>query len=150
MGNDESLRASVQVAREFLGLPGLASAPAVTEGLTGRVRDAFNGGKRTVPAGYLDAQTERALLEQRAYQKRKVLGGLRQRALFQLVPAAAGAAPLVTYLPADVGPKLPMFARFRVRMVVRVHLPLDQYEQGSMALETLALARLVAAPKRPS
>jgi hypothetical protein len=27
-------------------------------------------------------------------------------------------------------------------------LPLDQYEQGSLALETLALARLVTAPRR--
>ena len=150
IGNDEGLRATVEVAKEFLKLPGLSSSPAVTEGLTGRVRDAFNGGKRSVPAGYLDAQTERALLEQRFYQKRRVLGGPRQRALFQFLPASSGAKVHVVYLPDDVGMKLPMYARFKVRMIARVQLPLDQYEQGTLALEALALARLVTSPKRPS
>jgi hypothetical protein len=34
------------------------------------------------------------------------------------------------------------------RMIARVHLPLDQYEQNAPALETLALARLCAPLKR--
>lgn len=145
-GSDEQLRASLEIARGFLGMPGLSSAPAVAEGLTARVRDAFNQGKRTVQPGYLDVQTERALVEQRCYQHRKVLGGRRQRALFHFTPA--GAAPMVTYLPDAVAERLPISARFKVRMIARVHVSLDDYEQGPLALETLALARLVTLPRR--
>ena len=149
IANDENLRASVEVAKDFLKLPGLASSPAVAEGLTTRVRDAFNQGKRAVPSGYLEAQTERALLEQRAYQRRSVLGSRRLRGLFHF-PAAAGQqpAPTVTYLPDAIAAKLPMYQRFKARLIVRVHLPIDQYESGPMAFEALALARLVPPPKK--
>src|SRR5262249_28317971 len=67
-GNDENLRASIEVAKEFLKLPGLSSSPAVAEGLTTRVRDAWNQGKRAVQPGYLDAQNERWIVEQRQQQ----------------------------------------------------------------------------------
>jgi hypothetical protein len=145
-GNDENLRATIEVAKEFLKLPGLSSSPQVADGLTGRVRDAFNAAKRQVPPGYLDTQTERALVDQRHYQKRKVLGGVRQRALFSF-GAGSSSTPLCAYLPEDAAAKLPLFARFKARMVVRVHPPLDQHEQGP-ALEVLALARVCAVPKR--
>jgi len=151
-GNDENLRAAVEIAKEFLKLPGLSSSPAVAEGLTSRVREAFNGAKRTVQPGYLDAQTERALIEQRAYQHRTVLGGRWQRALFHFGSEGGGKAgqgALVAYLPDDAAPKLPLYARFRVRMIARVHLPIDPNEQGA-ALETLALARLCKPLARPS
>jgi hypothetical protein len=149
-GNDESLRASIEVAKEFLKLPGLSSSPAVAEGLSTRVRDAWNQGKRAVQPGYLDAQAERALVEQRLYQHRVVLGGKRQRALFQLqeAPGKPGsAAPLVAYLPDTVGPRLPMHTRFRARMIARVHPPLDPYETSPVALEVLALGRLCPPPR---
>ena len=149
-GNDESLRASLAVARDFLAMPGLSSSPAVADGLTARVREAFNQGKRAVAPGYLDAQTERALVEQRFYQHRKVLGGRRQRALLHVFDGGSSvkATPFVTYLPEAVADRLPVSPRFKVRVVARVHLPLDQYEQGSLALEVLALARLVTPPRR--
>jgi hypothetical protein len=156
VGNDENLRASVEVAKDFLRQPNLACAPAVAEGLTTRVKEAWGQGKRAVPAGYLDAQTERALLEQRAYQRRRVLGGRRLRALFTVPPpVGAGAAPppaspIVTYLPEDAADKLPLFPRIKVRIVARVHPPLDHYEQSSFAFEALALARLSPPFKRAS
>lgn len=150
LGNDESLRGSVEVAKEFLKLSGLSTSPAVTEGLTNRVREAWNGGKRAVPPGYLDAQVERALLEQRAYQRRSVLGGKRLRALFHFASPPQGVTPPPVYLPVDVAEKLPMYSRFKTRVIARVHLPLDQYEQSAWAIEALALARLVATPRRPS
>src|SRR5262249_20626722 len=113
IGKDENLAASVEVAKDFLKLPGLSSSPAVAEGLTNRVRDAWNQGKRAVQPGYLDAQTERALVEQRAYQHRKVLGGKRQRALFHFTPPAGSSSnqqPVVTYLAETVADKLPISA----------------------------------------
>ena len=55
----------------------------MVETLTGRIRDAFARVKRAVPATYLETQTDRALLEQRLYQKRMFLGDPHLRALLQ-------------------------------------------------------------------
>jgi hypothetical protein len=156
-GNDENLRASMEVARELLKLPALGSSPQVVEGLTARIREAYTAAKRPVALSQIDPQIERALVEQRLYQHRKVLGGRRTRALYCPPGSGDGAVdksgkssgppPLVTYLPELVEPKLPLFARFKVRLVARVHLGLDPYEQG-VALECLALGRMCPSPKR--
>jgi hypothetical protein len=141
-GNDENLRASIEIAKDFLKIPGSYSAPTVIEGLTTRIRDAFKSAKRAVPSGYLDTQTERALAEQHSYQHRNVLGGRRQRALLHFPQdTSSSPAPLVAYLPDAVASSLPLHPRFKARVIARVHLPLDPYEQGP-ALEVLALARL--------
>jgi hypothetical protein len=145
VGNDEALRATVDGARDFLKLPALLSAPAVAEGLTTRVREAWSLGKRAVPQGYLDAQTERALLEQRAYQKRRVLGKTCLRALLQV-----GSSVVTTYLPEQLAPQLPMFPRFKVRVIARVQLSLDPYESGPLCLDVVALARVVSPARRGS
>jgi hypothetical protein len=150
-GNDENLRASLEIARELLKLPGLGSSPQVVESVTARVRDAFSQAKRPVQLAQLDAQIERSLVEQRLYQHRKVLGGRRQRALYHPPGSdgsrSGGPSPLVTYLPDAVESKLPLYARFKARLIARVHLNLDPYEQG-LALEPLALARLCPSPRR--
>ncbi|MEP7121506.1 MAG: DUF2169 domain-containing protein [Byssovorax sp.] len=143
-GNDENLRASIDIARQFLAIPGLATAPAVAEGLTARIREAWNQGKRMVAPGYLDAQTERALTEQRHYQKRTVFGGTHLRALLH----AGGSSPIPTYLRESVAKVLPLYARFKVRVVVEVHLQIDPYETHQAALRGLALARVSPLPKR--
>ena len=51
-------------------------------------------------------------------------------------------SPFVGYLPADVGKKLPMFKRFRGRLIAEVNLTEDQYEAAPQALRVLALARV--------
>ena len=143
-GNDENLRASIDVARQFLAIPGLATAPAVAEGLTTRIRDAWNQGKRMVAPGYLDAQTERALTEQRHYQRRTVFGGPHLRALLH----AGGPSPIPMYLPEAAAKVLPLYPRFKARVVVEVHLQLDPYETHQAALRGVALARVSPLPKR--
>ncbi len=143
-GNDENLRASIDIARQFLAIPGLATAPAVAEGLTARIREAWNQGKRMVAPGYLDAQTERALTEQRHYQRRTVFGGTHLRALLH----AGGPSPIPTYLRESVAKVLPLYPRFKVRLVVEVHLQIDPYETNQAALRGLALARVSPLPKR--
>jgi hypothetical protein len=143
---DENLRAQIDVAQDFLKLSGpLGASPA--EGLTRRVRDAFHQGKRAVEPGYLDQATERSLLEQRAYQRRTILGSRRLRALFYF---PSGGAPLVTYLSDASAPHLPLYPRFKARLIARVHLPMDRHEQSALALEALALARIVPPPGRLS
>jgi hypothetical protein len=138
-GTDDNLRASIEIAKDFLKIPGSYGAPTVIEGLTTRIREAWISAKRAVAPGYLDTQTERALAEQRSYQHRNVLGGRRQRALLHLPQDPP--APLVAYLPDAVASQLPLHPRFKARVIARVHLPLDPYEPGA-ALEVLALARL--------
>lgn len=143
-GNDENLRASLEIARQFLAIPGLATAPAVAEGLTTRIREAWSQGKRVVAPGYLDAQTERALIEQRHYQRRTVFGGKHIRALLH----AGGNAPIPAYLPESAAKVLPLYPRFKARLVVEVHLQIDPYEAHQAALRGLALARVSPMPKR--
>lgn len=146
---DEALRAALADAQELLKLPPGSSAPAVPDGMTARIRRAFSAAKRPVPNGYLETQTERALIEQRAYQRRNVLGGARQRTILQLSPAPGGgkAPSFVTYLPESAAMKLPLASRFRVRIIARVHLPIEPNEPDPV-LEALALARICSIPRR--
>lgn len=138
MGGDEPLKAAVDAAKEFLAIPHLSPAPAVVEVLTGRIREAFAKTKRAVPADYLETQTERALLEQRHYQRRTFQGARHLRALLQM---GGEKGAMLTYLPESVSDKLPLFQRFGVRLIAEVHLSVDQYEAYPYALEVLALAR---------
>ncbi len=142
---DDGLKAAVDAARDFLAIPDLSPAPAVVEAITGRIRDAFGRVKRAVPTGYLEAQVDRALLEQRRYQQRTFRGEPHLRAL--LHPNGERGALLV-YLPAAVCDKLPLYQRFGARLVVVAHLAVDQYEPHAFAVEALALAREVAVPPR--
>ena len=144
---DEPLRAAVDAAKDFLAIPDLSPAPAVVDAMTARIRDAFGRVKRAVPAGYLEAQTERALLEQRRYQKRVFRGETHLRALLQ---APGEKASSLVYLPEAVADKLPLFARFNARIIAEAHLSVDQYEAFPHGLEAVALARElpVQAPRR--
>jgi hypothetical protein len=135
---DEGLKASVEIAKDFLRTPGLMAAPSVSEGLTTRIREAFVREKKGLPADYLDAQMERVLLAGRHYQKREVLGGTYLRCLLWL-SGEQGAH--LGYLPADVAKKLPMFRRFRGRVIAEVHPAQDQYEVQGKALRVVALGR---------
>ena len=143
--NDESLRAALENAKEFLKAPGLSSAPAVSDGLTTRIKEAFGQGRRSVPASYVDTHTERVLLEQRYYQKRAVLG---EKYLRALLPLSGSSAPLPTYIPESVSFRLPMYQRFRARLIVEVHQQEDQYESNPLALRVLALSRVTPPPRR--
>ncbi|MFO0758099.1 MAG: DUF2169 domain-containing protein [Byssovorax sp.] len=142
VGQDEALKVSVEVAKEFLRTPGLLSSAATAEGLTNRIKDSFGAGRRMVPQGYLEQQVERVLLEKRAYSRREVFGGRFLRAFVHL---GGSSSPVPTYLPEAVAAKLPMFQRFKARMVVEVDFTVDQYESHQAALKVVALARLMQA-----
>jgi hypothetical protein len=145
VGQDESLKLTVEVAKEFLRTPGLLSSAATAEGLTNRIKESFGAGRRMVPAGYLEQQVERVLLEKRAYSRREVFGA---RHLRGLLHQGGSSTPVPTYLPESLANKLPMFQRFKVRMVVEVDFTVDQYEAHQAALKTVAIARLMSASPR--
>ncbi|MDI1442494.1 DUF2169 domain-containing protein [Polyangium sp. 6x1] len=135
---DEGLKAAVGVAKDFVQMPGLSAAPAVCEGLTTRIRDAFSREKKGLPADYLEQQMERVLLGGRHYQKREVFGGRFLRCLIWL-PGEKGA--IVGYLPEEVGKKVPMWRRWRGRVVAEVHPQQDQFEGRGRALRVVAVGR---------
>jgi len=148
LGNDEALRAAVTTAQEFLKVPDLRGVPAVAEGLMARVAEAWGQAKRPTPHGYLESTTERALLEGRCYQRRKLLGGQHLRALAQTTPAASASQLLPAYLPEALADQLPLYQRFRARAIVEVHPQIDQYETQPLCLRVLALARAANPPRR--
>ncbi len=108
--------------------------------MTTRVREAFANSNRPVAATYLDDQTERALLDRRAYQKRSVFGEPHLRSSFFFAGSSTG---IPAYFPEAVGKKLPLFRRLRVRMLVEAHFQADQYESHPAALKAVAVARIV-------
>jgi hypothetical protein len=136
---DEGLRASVGIAKEFLQTPGLSAAPAVSEGLTTKIREAFTREKKALPADWLDMQVERALLTGRHYQKREVFGGTCLRVLVWLPGEKAA---LIGYLPEELTKKLPMYRRFRARVIAEVHPAQDQYEARREGLRVVAVGRV--------
>jgi hypothetical protein len=145
VGADEQLRSTVAIAQEFLKLPELRSAPAVAEGLTTRIREAFVQGKRSVQPGYLEVQTDRVLLEQRCYQRRAVFRAPHLRVLMQ---PAGSSQTIPAYLPELVAQGLPMYQRFKARVIAEVHLQVDQYESHQSALRVAALVRVAPSPSR--
>jgi hypothetical protein len=145
-GPDKRLKETFEAANEALKERLFPASGRPVENLTARLRDAFAAGSWSLPAGYLDSQVERALVEQRRYQRRAVLGETWLRAL--LGPRGS-AAPV--YLPEALVGKLPLYARFSARVIVEVLLQQDPYEAHPYALKCLALARAVPAkPARPA
>jgi hypothetical protein len=145
VGQDETLKVSVEVAKEFLRTPGLLASAATADGLTNRIRESFNAGRRMVPAGYLEQQVERVLLEKRAYSRRDVFGAKHLRGLLHM---HGSSTPVPAYMVEDLAPKLPMFNRFKVKMIVEVDFTVDQYESSQAALKVVAIARVLPQQKR--
>ncbi len=138
--NDEPLKKVLEQTTQFLGSPELVSSPDVSAAMSRRIQDAFAASNRPVSATYLDEQTERALLERRAYQKRAVFGEPHLRSLFYFAGSDTG---VPTYLPESLGKKLPLFRRLRVRLLVEAHFQADQFESHPAALRAVAIARIV-------
>jgi hypothetical protein len=81
---------------------------------------------------------EQATLAHRQYQKRVVLGATWLRATL-----ATGGGSVPVYLPEALEKRLPLFQRFRVRVLAVAHLQQDQSETSATALEAVAIARVM-------
>jgi hypothetical protein len=143
-GNDEVLKGVIREAREFLS-GGDLCPPPIIEGYTARLREAFSRIRKSLSSDVLETQVERALLEGRHYQKRQVLGMTAIRALL-FSSTTTGARPAPVYLPDDLARRLPMYTRFRTRMIAELYLQEDQYEQHPGALKVYAIGRVQAHP----
>jgi hypothetical protein len=141
---DSRLAAVLDHAAAMVKTP-LQAAPEVTSSLAASVREAWSQANRVLPPEHLDNQVTRALLSQRSYQRRDLLGDTWVRALFTVTgtPAAVPA-----YLPETAARKLPLFARIPVRVLVDVVPQQDQHEESAVALKLGAIARVVTRTRR--
>jgi hypothetical protein len=142
--DDENLRTAIEQATDFMGMPNLLCPGSVADGFTRRIREELKAEARSLPPTYLEEETDRVLLEKRHYQKRIVLGEQHLRTLL-LLPGED--APLPTYLPESLANKLPMFRRFKVRVLCEAQLKEDQYEAHDCALRVVGLVRVAPRPR---
>jgi hypothetical protein len=135
---DKRLKETLDTTEELLKTPWLKGASGIAEGLTAKLKEVYGQGNRMLPPRYLENHTERILLEQRAYQKRTVLGKVCIRSLLS-VPGAQGGVPV--YLPESLGQELPSFQRLSVRVIGEVRGRVDQYEAQEVAMRGVAVGR---------
>lgn len=140
--SDKKLKETLELAVE-MQKGDLAGAPEIVEGLTAKVRDAWSKANRQLPGNHLEARAERALLEQRRYQRRELLDGSFLRAALRM----EGGAALPLYLAAAAAGRLPLFRRFPARAIVEVLPPQDPADGQPLALRAAALARVVGATR---
>jgi hypothetical protein len=133
---DPKLKEQLDAVGELLATPYLSGSAPMAEGMTQKLREAFGQGKRALPPGYIESNTERMLLEQRCYQHRTVFGKRWIRAVLR-----GGGMPV--YVPVELKDELPMFRRFRMRLIGEVDLQEDQYEPAGCAVKVLALGRVL-------
>ncbi len=145
-GTDEVLKSAIRDAREFLAMADSCPSPIV-EGYTARLREAFGRGRRSLTPETFEGHVERQLLEGRHYQKRQVLGMVAIRALLHTA-TGTGARPAPVYLPEDLARRLPMFSRFRARLIAELYVQEDQHESHPAALAIRAIGRVQSLSER--
>lgn len=138
---DKKLKDIVDAANETVGQEKRV-APTLVETFATRLRQAFASSPRGVAPDFLDTTVERTLLTERKYLHRSVLGG--PHICAELYGETGPAMP--TYLAANLADMLPLFRRFRVRLLAEPHPPQDPSDAGHVALKVLALSRVV--PRR--
>jgi hypothetical protein len=134
------LAEAVERASALLSSPFAESAPGAAELLGQRLREAFALHKHGLPEGWLDEQVERAMLEQRRYPRRTVLGEAKIRALLAL---PGGGASIACYLPEALGKVLPMVPRLAVRLLAEAHPAQELRDGGAISLQLKALGRVL-------
>ncbi len=134
------LGAAVANAERFLGAADELVSKSVLEGYAHQIQQAFEAEDRPLPKHYLGDETSRVLLNHRMYDQRILLGDAHLRSLLHFVGIDE---PVPTYLALDLTKRLPLYRRFRVRVVAEVLPQEDDSEAAPLALRALALARVL-------
>ncbi|MFT3772890.1 MAG: DUF2169 domain-containing protein [Minicystis sp.] len=135
---DKRLKEALDLVDPLLSTAWLSGSGSIAESMTAKLREAFAQGKRAVPPDYLNAHAERMLLEQRAYQRRALFDKKWIRSVMRGV-----AGPIPAYLPEETKDGLPMFRRFRARLLAELDLREDEGESSPWAARVLALGRVI-------
>jgi hypothetical protein len=133
---DRRLREQLGLVEELLKTPWLQGSGSIADRLTDELVEVFAQGKRPVGLDYLTAHTEQILLEQRCYQTRTVFG----KRWIRSVLVGSG---VPVYVPEALRDELPMFRRFKVKMIGEVDMQEDQFESETCAIKAIALGRVM-------
>jgi hypothetical protein len=136
--SDKRLKETLDLVDPLLASSWLSGSGTVAEGMTAKLREAFAQGKRPVPPDYLSAHADRMLLEQRAYQRRALFD---KKWIRSVMRGAVGAIP--AYLPEETRDGLPMFRRFRARLLAELDMREDEGETSPWAARVLAVGRVI-------
>lgn len=140
VGEDRRLAEALGPVDELLASPLAGASFEPVQKLLDHLRRVFRETRRTVTLEQLDDIVTRSLLEQRKYQRRKLLGGTFVRALLTTT-GSREAVPC--YLPDALSAELPMMTSFRARLLAEALVRVDQYEPSRLALRIVTLGRLV-------
>jgi hypothetical protein len=136
-GGDKKLLASIALGQEALAAP-YAPRPEAVLGLSRQLEQAT--AQLSLPPRYLASQVERALLENRKYKRRTLLGEARVRADLTL---AQGGDTWALYLPDSISASLPLLPSYPVVALCEVRPREDLGEAQPEALFTVALGRVL-------
>lgn len=145
LATDAALKHAYDAAHEALKTPG-GLAPSIAASHKERVDEAIRQAIRS-PAASLDAVIDRALMEARAFNRRRVFGGSLVRAMLQPPGTARGKdAPnaVPSYLTDAAAEQLPLMRSIPSRMIVEVRPSQDGVELNLLAFRVLAIAREVS------
>ena len=140
---DEHLTAAIRDANAFLDSPHAHSAPEVARPLVQRISENFRRFERG-GGSYLDEQKRRGLLENRHYLRRQVFGA--EHLCAYLTRGQDDKSGVPTYLAASLATKLPMYERFRVRLLATIEPSVSQFETHGAALRVQALGKISRGP----
>lgn len=139
-GGDKRLSDVLDAQEELSKMPWLEGSNGVADGLRERIREVFVSGKRAVSWDYVDAHVERMLLERRCYQARTLWGKKWIRALMRV----SNGVDVPVYLPDALREEVPLFKRFRARIVGEVEGKEDRYEGSEVAVKVVGLGKVAS------
>lgn len=143
VSTDEALEEALTAARELLKSPWPPGSGGLVAGVLSRVKAALAQAGRASMSS-MEAHTDRMLLEQRSYQWRTVFGRRWIRGLLRTSPEAPDATTV--YLPEAARDELPLFKRFRVKLIGEADLQEDEAEPFSCVVKVMALSRVAKLP----
>ncbi|MEM9695758.1 MAG: hypothetical protein AAGA56_24660, partial [Myxococcota bacterium] len=138
-GRDPS---ALEDARAYL--QGGADLPEIASLLGRRLLDSMKQ-QGKISVGYIRTQVERSMVSGRHYRSEPLFGGSFLRGTL----SRDEESPSVTvYLPADLKGELPLFRRFRARVIAQALPPSSEFAPSAPALRIYALGRLIGEPVR--
>jgi hypothetical protein len=139
-GGDKRLSDVLDAQEDLAKMPWLEGSNGIADGLRERIREVFVSAKRVVSWDYVDAHVERMLLERRCYQARTLWGKKWIRALMRM----PNGIDVPVYVPDAQREELPLFKRFRARILGEVEGKEDRYESSEVAVKVVGLGRVAS------
>lgn len=141
----EKLERALTDANQWLQTAGAVNMAPMARRQRSELRAAWQSAKPAMPFDEIHALVVRGMLEDRKYQKARVLGGEHLCARFFVW---GNDEPQLVYIPAEAAPFLPLSQRFFTRTIAAIHFAQDDQETSSMAWRCLALGHIVRRQRR--